>query len=89
MSKTFDAIYVGGHSFTAGQHSSEPQGVAVKAGRIAAVASDDQLREAGATEVIELNGGLVMPAFHDAHAHPIAAGIELLECDLTGAENSD
>lgn len=89
MPAAFDAIYVGGHSFTAGQQSSLPLGVAVKDGRIAAVATDEQLRDAGAAEVVELNGGLVMPAFHDAHAHPIAAGIELLECDLTGAENAE
>jgi predicted amidohydrolase YtcJ len=80
----FDAIFVGGSAFTAGMSSSAPLGVAIRDGRIAAVAPDAQLRDAGAANIVELHGGLVMPAFHDAHAHPIAAGLELLECDLSG-----
>src|SRR4029078_11774787 len=29
-----------------------------------------------------LAGGLVTPGFQDAHAHPLAAGVDLLRCDL-------
>lgn len=85
MNTTFDAIYVGGRAFTSGWEGSRPLGVGVRDGRIAAVAADDELRESGARDVIELRGRLVMPAFHDAHAHPIAAAIELLQCDVAGA----
>lgn len=85
----FDAIFVGGRAFTAGWDSSRPVGVGIRAGRIAAVAPDDALREAGAHEVVELAGGLVLPAFHDAHAHPVAGAIELLRCDVSGADSAD
>jgi predicted amidohydrolase YtcJ len=89
MSQTFDAIYVGGQAFTSGWESSRPVGVAVRDGRIAAIAADDALRDAGARDVIELRGGLVLPSFHDAHAHPIAGAIELLQCDVSDAVDGD
>ncbi|WP_291048868.1 amidohydrolase [Herbiconiux sp.] len=85
----FDTIYVGGRAFTAGWDASRALGVGVRDGRIAAVAADDELRAAGAAEVVELRGGLVLPAFHDAHAHPIAGAVELLQCDLAEAVDAD
>lgn len=86
---TFDSIYVGGRAFTAGWDASRPLGVGVRDGRISAIASDDALRDTGAREVIELGGALVLPAFHDAHAHPIAGAIELLQCDVSAAADAD
>lgn len=35
--------------------------------------------------VIDAGGGLVTPGFVDAHAHPVFAGAEALQVDLTGA----
>jgi hypothetical protein len=37
-----------------------------------------------ATRVAELDGRLVLPGFHDAHVHPIAAGLEAMRCKLGG-----
>jgi len=36
------------------------------------------------TRVHELAGKLVLPGFHDAHVHPLAAGLEALRCRLGG-----
>ncbi len=87
--RAFDTILVGGTAFTAGWESSRLVGVGIRHGRIAAVDTDDRLRDAGAAEVVDARGALVMPAFYDAHAHPIGGGIELLQCDLSGAGNAD
>jgi predicted amidohydrolase YtcJ len=84
----FDTVYVGGRAFTSGWQESRPLGVAVSGGRIMAVDTDDRLRGAGATEVVDLRGGLLLPAFHDAHAHPVAGGIELLQCDVSPAADA-
>ncbi|GAA1698502.1 amidohydrolase [Microcella alkalica] len=85
----YDSIFVGGLAFTAGWPTSRAVGVGVLNGRIAAVEPDDVLRKAGARDVIELEGGLIMPAFHDAHAHPIPGAIELMQCDLSQALDAD
>lgn len=85
----FDTVIVGGTAFTAGWATSRPVGVGIRGDRIAAVARDDELREAGAAQVVDIHGGLVVPAFTDAHAHPVAGGIELLQCDVSGARDAD
>ncbi|MCC4908335.1 amidohydrolase [Microbacterium sp. cx-59] len=87
----FDVVFVGGSAFTAGWEDSRPWGVGVRDGRIAAVGSEDRLRADadGATRVVDLAGGLLVPAFHDAHAHPVTGGVELLQCDLSGAATAE
>ncbi len=40
------------------------------------------------TRVLELASGMVLPAFHDAHVHPISAGVEMGQCDLNGLTTS-
>jgi predicted amidohydrolase YtcJ len=58
--------------------------VAVRAGRIAAVGT---VEEVGAwvgpgTRVFELEGRTVLPGFQDAHLHPPDGGVGKLRCDL-------
>jgi predicted amidohydrolase YtcJ len=36
------------------------------------------------TEVTDLGGASLLPGFIDAHAHPVAAGMAALRCDLSG-----
>jgi predicted amidohydrolase YtcJ len=58
--------------------------VAVKDGRIAAVGTASEVLElAGAgTRVLEFPGGMVVPGFQDAHAHPAFGGRNLLRVHL-------
>jgi predicted amidohydrolase YtcJ len=40
---------------------------------------------AGPAEVVDLQGGTIVPGFIDAHAHPLFAGVQLRHCDLREA----
>ena len=86
-----DTVFVGGSVFTAGMTTSAPGAVAVAGGRIVAVGSDDEVRglAGAATEVVDLAGGLLVPGFQDSHAHPVMAGIDLLQCDIHHCESAD
>ena len=63
------------------------EAIAIDDGRIVAVGSAEEVAgwAGDATERIDLRGRLVLPAFHDAHVHPIMAGLRMAECDLSGA----
>ena len=84
MSGAADTIFVGGSTFTAGDRSSQRQGLAVRSGRIVAVDTDEALRELAGpdTDVVDLGGGLLVPGFQDAHVHPVMAGVDMLRCDV-------
>lgn len=41
------------------------------------------------TRAVDLGGRLLMPGFIDAHAHPVQGGLELRQCNLTGARGAD
>ncbi|MEU6137464.1 amidohydrolase [Nocardioides sp. NPDC047086] len=58
--------------------------VAVQGGRITAIGADLDALVGPGTVVEELEGRWVLPAFHDSHVHPIQAGLEMNQCDLTG-----
>ncbi|WP_406439841.1 amidohydrolase [Streptomyces sp. NBC_01613] len=78
-----DLLFTGGPVLT-------PEGrtataVAVTGDRITAVGHDEVRDLAGPrTQVVDLAGRLLLPGFQDAHVHPVPAGLELTQCDLTG-----
>lgn len=39
--------------------------------------------------MVDLAGRLLLPGFQDAHVHPVPAGLELSQCDLTGAKTAE
>lgn len=41
------------------------------------------------TRVIDLDGKMVLPGFHDSHVHPVSGGIELSQCNLNGLVTRD
>ncbi|HXP54527.1 MAG TPA: amidohydrolase, partial [Streptosporangiaceae bacterium] len=65
--------------------------IVAEGGRITALTSTAQARaQAGpGTRVIDLGGRLAIPAFGDAHVHPVGGGLESLRCDLTGPRSRD
>lgn len=80
-----DLVLRGGVVTTLDAARSTATAVAVSAGRIVAIGSDAAIdrRIGPPTEVIELAGRTLLPAFQDAHVHPLAGGVELGECDLS------
>ncbi|MGP4101588.1 amidohydrolase [Nonomuraea sp. KM90] len=73
-------LFRGGRAFT-------PKGVLAEAvlvrdGVIAAVGPEGDLSRQ-AHETVDLDGGLLVPGFTDAHIHPVQAGLERAKCDLS------
>ncbi|OIJ23864.1 amidohydrolase [Nocardioides luteus] len=58
--------------------------IAVQGGRIAAIGASLDGCAGPDTVVEELDGRWVLPGFHDSHVHPVQAGLEMNQCDLTG-----
>lgn len=80
-----------GHVVTVDPAHPEAQAVAVTAGKILAVGSDEQIQTyvGSRTRVIDLKGRLLIPGFIDAHAHFMGMGEALKELDLTKARTWD
>ncbi|MFE1232054.1 amidohydrolase [Streptomyces sp. NPDC058745] len=79
-----DLVFTRGPVFTVDPARTRATSLAVVGDRIAAVGHDDVRDLVGpGTEVVDLTGKLLIPGFQDAHMHPVFAGVELAECDLT------
>ena len=67
------------------------QAIAVREGRILALGSSHEIRayQDEATEVIDLNGALVLPGFIDAHTHFLNGGFALADIQLRDAASPD
>ncbi|MGE8349568.1 MAG: amidohydrolase [Pseudomonas protegens] len=79
-----DLLLHNGKVFTAEQGQPLQQAVAVEQGRIVKVGTDAQvlaLKTAG-TQVIDLQGKVLMPGFIDSHSHAIFGGLKLKAADL-------
>jgi predicted amidohydrolase YtcJ len=79
-----DLAFVNGVVYTVNAARSRAQAVAVEGGRITVVGSDADVRDAigPRTEVIDLEGRMLLPGFQDAHVHPVSGGLAMLRCDL-------
>lgn len=86
-----DLALTGGRIYTVDARRSWAEAVAIRDGRIVFVGSDlDAKAHIGPeTKVVELDGRVVMPGFQDAHVHPIWAGIDVNQCDLTALSTVD
>lgn len=85
-----ELIFHGGPVFTGTGTPLEQHAVVVRDGRIVAVVpeSSTALSAFAGAERIDLDGALLSPGFQDAHIHPVGGGIELLQCNLTEAEDA-
>ncbi|MCX5322446.1 amidohydrolase [Streptomyces sp. NBC_00120] len=85
-----DLVFTGGPVHTFSPARSRATSVAIRGERIVAVGHDEVRELVGpATEVVDLKGKLLIPGFQDAHAHPVGGGLELGQCDLSGATTLD
>lgn len=79
-----DLLLYNGKVFTAEPGQALQQAVAVDDGRIFKVGSDAEilsLKEPG-TQVVDLQGKVIMPGFIDSHSHAIFGGVKLQAADL-------
>ncbi len=78
-----DVVYLGGTIRTMDPASPTTNAVAVISGAIAAVGTEACEAITGpTTEVVELENRTMIPGFHDAHAHPVLGGLNLMQCNL-------
>lgn len=85
-----DIIFVNGRVITGDMVSPVGNtGVAIRAGKIAAVGSDaDVLAWRGpGVEVVDLKGRAIAPGLNDAHCHPMYIGLSLAEIDARTPPN--
>ncbi|MEU9989293.1 amidohydrolase [Streptomyces sp. NPDC007971] len=83
-----DLLFTGGPVLTPGGRTATA--VAVTGDRITAVGHGELRELAGPrTEVVDLAGRLLLPGFQDAHVHPVPAGLELTQCDLSGTTTAE
>jgi predicted amidohydrolase YtcJ len=85
-----DLLLRGGAVYTVDAPRSWATAVGVKGGRIIYVGSDNVPggMVGSGTEVVDLNGRMVLPGFQDGHVHLLAGGVDLGECTLFTLENA-
>ncbi|HEY8437732.1 MAG TPA: amidohydrolase family protein, partial [Candidatus Limnocylindrales bacterium] len=86
-----DLLFTGGHVHTVDDSRPRAEAVAIRAERIVAVGSPEEVAELRGprTRVVDLRGRLLVPGFQDAHVHPISAGVDRLQCDVRDSRGRD
>ena len=81
-----DLVIRHGTVYTADPAHSRARAVAVDHGRIVYVGDDAGVEGfvGRGTRVVDLAGGMLLPGFHDAHAHVLEGGYALALCNLSG-----
>src|SRR6056297_1879895 len=91
MTEAADLLLIGAEVHTLAEPDRTAEAVAVRDGEIVRVGPEYEVRflEGVETEVIELDGGVVLPGFIDAHTHVQLLGQYELHADLWGIERRD
>ncbi|MFB7738407.1 amidohydrolase [Streptomyces sp. NPDC056112] len=85
-----DLVFTQGPVHTGDPARTRASSLAVTGDRITAVGHDEVRELIGPrTEVVDLSGKLLLPAFQDSHIHAVYGGMELAECDLSGTVGVD
>jgi len=86
-----DLVLRHGAIYTMNAARSWAEAMAIDNGRIVYAGSDSAIKEwiGGHTKVIDLQGKMVLPSFHDSHVHPVSGGMELGECNLNGLSSAE
>lgn len=81
----------GGQIYTVDAARTWASAVAIKDGRIACVGDDRRVTACAGrgARVVELQGRMVLPGFHDSHLHPVSGGLRLVRCQLQDAASVD
>jgi predicted amidohydrolase YtcJ len=78
-------LFRNGNLFDGRRHR-PAEAVLVRDGRVSDVGPERDLDVPAGAEEVDLDGGLLLPGFQDAHVHPVQAGLERLRCDLSGLD---
>lgn len=79
-----DLVLTGGAVYTLNPQAPWAEALAIGDGRILAVGTTQEITAEYQGVTVDLGGQMVLPGFHDAHAHPIAGGLQMQQCDLMG-----
>jgi len=75
-SGAFDSVFIGGEILTMDPAQPRAEALAVEAGRIAALGSEAELlARAGDAEIVDLQGGALLPGLIEPHCHPVGTGV--------------
>lgn len=90
-SEKAEVIYTGGTILTMNDTQPNVESVAVAAGRVLAVGSNEQVGEHKGikTEIIELKGQTMIPGFVDAHGHVLFIGMQALSANMLPAPDGE
>jgi len=79
-----DTVFTGGGIYTAVPGQPLAEALAIRGDEIVFVGDSESAQDyiGPDTEVLELAGKMLMPGFHDAHAHVLAGGGTLNRCNL-------
>ncbi len=77
-----ETILHGGRIYTIDPARPWAEAIAIEAGKIVAVGDDTEVLGLGSsmTELIDLDGRMVLPGFHDPHVHVVEAGVNERLC---------
>ena len=86
-----DLVLKSGAVYTVDGARTWAQAVAIRAGRIVYVGTDRGAAPyiTPSTRLVDLKGKMVLPAFQDAHVHPIIAGVQANSCTLVGLNTAE
>ncbi len=86
LAEIADTVLRGGSIYTVDSARSRAESVAIKGGEIVFVGSDRAVVDyiGQDTTVIELQGKMVLPGFHDSHIHPVSGMLASQTCNLRG-----
>lgn len=80
-----DTVFINGKIYTVDKQQPWVEAIALRQGRYVSVGSNQQalLRRGPNTEIVDLQGQMLMPGINDAHSHPFGGGVGLLyNCDF-------
>jgi predicted amidohydrolase YtcJ len=85
-----ELVFTHGAIWTAAPERPWAEALAVREGHIVYVGDDGGVKRyiGSETEVVDLAGRMMLPGFHDTHAHPLSGGLELGECNLYDANTA-
>ncbi|HQP31247.1 MAG TPA: amidohydrolase [Deltaproteobacteria bacterium] len=81
-----ECLYLGGTVYTVEEAYPTAEAVAVRDGIIVAVGSASACRAtlSRSHQVVDLNGGTLLPGFCDSHMHPVSTIFAVMQSDLKG-----